>query len=232
MDTSAIRTLTFDCYGTLIDWETGIVDALTPLLEGHGRALPAPQLLALYGELESAIQAEAFRPYREVLREVVRRLGKRLGFAPTAAEVESLPASLAAWPAFPDTAAALAALARRFELVVVSNVDDDLFAGSAPKLGVELEAVVTAGRVGAYKPSPRMFEAALARIGRPKAEILHVAQSRFHDIAPARALGLQTVWVNRHAGRPGGGATPAADALPDLEVPDLATLAAILVTRS
>lgn len=229
IDPTAFRTLTFDCYGTLIDWETGILEALRPLLFAHGLELGEEALLEFFGELESEIEAEAYRPYREVLSEVVYRLGRRLGFVADAREARSLPDSVAHWPAFPDTAEALQALARRYELVVVSNIDDELFAGSAPKLGVPLHALITAKQVGAYKPSRRMFEAAIARIGRPTSEILHVAQSLFHDIVPAQAMGLATVWVNRRAGKTGSGATPPGDARPDLEVPDLATLARRLV---
>jgi 2-haloacid dehalogenase len=224
MDFARFRTLTFDCYGTLIDWEAGILGALRPVVAAHGAAVGDEALLGLYGEIEAAVEAEPFRRYREVLREVVRRLGGRLGFAPTAAEVESLPDSLASWPPFADTRQALGALATRYELVVVSNVDDDLFAATAAGLGVGFHRVVTAQQAGAYKPSERMFRLALERIGRPPGEVLHVAQSLFHDVAPARALGLATVWVNRRAGRPGSGATPPAAARPDLEVPDLATL--------
>jgi 2-haloacid dehalogenase len=232
MDFSRFDTLTFDCYGTLVDWEAGILAALRPILAAHGVALADEALLALYGELESAIEAEPYRRYREVLREVVRRLGARLGFVPSAAEIERLPDSVGDWPAFPDTSEALAKLAGRFDLVVVSNVDDDLFARTRPRIGVELAAVVTAESVGAYKPDPAVFRAALTRLGelgRTPESILHVAQSLFHDVAPARALGLATVWVNRRRGRLGSGATPPATARPDFEVPDLATLAALAI---
>ena len=225
----SIRTLTFDCYGTLIDWESGILGALRPLVAGHGQHLSDDELLALYGELEPEIEHERFRPYRDVLREVVRRLGERLGFAPSADEVESLPESLADWPEFPDSVSALARLAERFELVVVSNVDADLFAASAARLGNPFRHVVTAGAVGAYKPSLKMFEAALATIDRPAEQILHCAQSLFHDIAPASAFGLRTVWVNRRAGKEGSGATPASEAVADHEVADLQGLASLLL---
>jgi len=225
MDLTPITTLTFDCYGTLIDWETGILAALSPLLSRHRVALSDDALLELYGELEARAEAGPFRPYREILGAVVRGFGERLGFVPSQAEVESLPESVRHWPAFADTPEALRRLARRFDLVVVSNIDDDLFAGTAPKLGVELTRVITARQVGAYKPSEKVFRHALAELGRPREEILHVAQSLFHDIVPARRLGLATVWVNRRAGKSGAGATPPAAATADLEVPDLESLA-------
>jgi 2-haloacid dehalogenase len=225
MDFRRFTVLTFDCFGTLIDWETGILAALKPILKARGLKLPDQALLALYGQLESQIEAEPYRPYREVLCEVVRRMARRLGFMASRDEAESLPGSLGAWPPFPDSASALTRLGRRFDLAVVSNVDDDLFARAAPKLGVRLHAVVTAEQARSYKPSLAMFRLALDRLARPVPEILHVAQSLYHDIAPARDLGLTTVWVNRRGKKRGPGASPPSEARPDLEVPDLATLA-------
>jgi 2-haloacid dehalogenase len=180
----------------------------------------------MYGAIEAETEHEPYRRYRAVLEEVVRRMALQLGFEASAAECAALPESLAQWPAFPDSAAALAKLHTRFGLAVLSNVDDDLFAASATKLGNPFDLLVTAQQVGSYKPAEANFRALLARLAergiRPD-ELLHVAQSRFHDIAPARSLGLATVWVNRYG--IGAGATPAADAVPDLEVPSLAALA-------
>jgi len=225
MDFHRFTVLSFDCYGTLIDWETGILEALRPVLKARGVKLSDQALLALYGELESQIEAEPYRPYREVLCEVVRRMGRRLGFMASRDEAESLPGSLGGWQPFPDTVAALRKLSARYDVAVVSNVDDDLFARTAPKLGVRLLALVTAEQARAYKPALAMFRLALDRIGRPVAEILHVAQSLYHDVAPARALGLSTVWVNRRGRKRGPGATAPSEARPDLKVPDLAALA-------
>ncbi|HEX5506558.1 MAG TPA: haloacid dehalogenase type II [Thermomicrobiales bacterium] len=217
--------LTFDCYGTLIDWERGILATLRPLLARHDAMLTDDQILELYGEFEAAAEAGPYQPYRDVLAAVVDGFGARLGFNPTAAERDALAASVGDWPAFPDTVDALHALARRYRLAILSNVDDDLFAGSARRLGVDFAAVITAQQVGSYKPDRRNFRAALARLGVPADRVLHVAQSLFHDIAPAKDLGLATLWVNRRHDRPGFGATPPATARPDLEVPDLRTLA-------
>ena len=124
---------------------------------------------------------------------------------------------------FPDTVASLKALGPRFQLVVVSNIDDDLFDLTQARLNVNFDHVVTAAQVGAYKPDPRMFKTAIERIGVPKERILHVAQSLYHDIAPAKAMGLDTVWIDRHDGH-GSGATPASDAAPKWTLRNLAEL--------
>jgi 2-haloacid dehalogenase len=221
-------TLTFDCYGTLIDWERGIADALSPVLARHGRPLDDEAILERHALIESGLEAGPYLPYREILRRGLDEIGAQLGFEPTAAERDAFGASVADWPAFADAPAALGRLKTKFRLVILSNVDDDLFAASARRLGVEFDDVITAEQVGSYKPAHRNFEVAIERVG-PRERILHVAQSLFHDIAPARAVGLRTVWVNRRAGRPGSGATAPSDARPDAEVPDLRTLADLLV---
>jgi len=226
IDFSSFEAMTFDCYGTLVDWERGILDALRPTLGAHGVEEEDEALLERFGRLESTVQAERFRSYREVLGEVARRFGAELGFRPTEAEVDAFAGSVGAWPPFPDTGEALRALGRRYRLAVVSNVDDDLFAETARRLGVEFDEVVTAQQVGAYKPARPHFDEVLRRLDLPRERVLHVAQSLFHDVAPARELGFTCVWVNRRAGRPGGGATAPSDAVPDLEVPDLRTLVA------
>jgi len=229
IDFSRFEFLTFDCYGTLIDWETGILRALRPLLERHGVRREDEGILALYGELEAAAEAGAFKSYREVLEAVVRGLGGRPNFAPSEEEVRRLPESVAEWPPFPDTVASLQRLATRFKLAVISNVDDDLFAGSARLLRAPFAHVITAQQVRSYKPSHNNFQMALARLGVPKEKVLHVAQSLYHDIAPANALGWTSVWVNRRGSKSGGGATKAAVAKPDLEVLSLQALADLAV---
>ena len=154
----------------------------------------------------------------------MRGFGERLGFVPTAEDTGALIGSVADWPPFPDSPEALAALKRRFKLAIISNIDDALFAGSQRQLGVEFDWVITAQQARSYKPSHNNFLVAFDRIGLPREQILHVAQSLYHDHIPAKALGLQTVWVNRRHDQPGSGATPKASAQPDLEVPDLRTL--------
>lgn len=230
LDFDHFEALTFDCYGTLIDWERGLLEALSTLLDrgdvGHGRlAADADELLAHFGRFESVAESGAFRPYRDVLRTVARRLGDQYGVTVGDDAADAFAASVGDWPAFPDTVDALRALSHRYRLAVVSNVDDDLFAGSAARLDVPFEHVVTAMQVKSYKPHRAHFDAVLQRLDLPRDRVLHVAQSLHHDIGPATALGFRCVWVNRRSGRAGSGATPAAVAEPDLEVPDLATLA-------
>lgn len=225
LDFDRFTYLTFDCYGTLIDWERGILTALRPVLDRHGIILSDEQALELYGEFESAAERGPYRRYHDVLATVMDGFGERLGFVPTPEDRTSLAASVGDWPPFPDTVEALRVLARRFQLVILSNIDDDLFAQSARHLGVKFAAVITAEQVGSYKPDPRNFRALLERLDTTPDRILQVAQSLFHDIGPANALGLTTVWVNRRHDRPGSGATPPASAQPTLEVPDLQTLA-------
>ena len=228
LDFKQYRVLTFDCYGTLIDWERGILSALRPVLDRHGVALSGDEALELFGELESAAERGPYQPYREVLTVVLAGFAERLGFALADDERLALADSVGDWPPFPDTVAGLQALARHYQLVILSNIDDELFALSAKQLKVEFANVITAQQVGSYKPNPRNFEVALERVGVPMERVLHVAQSLFHDIEPANTIGLTTVWVNRRHDRGGFGATPVASAQPDLEVPDLRSLAQLV----
>lgn len=225
-----IAALTFDCYGTLVDWESGILRALKPLLAVHGVRLDDETLLARYAAYEAAEEGGEYQPYRDVLRGVVGRFAAGAGFTPEEKELDRLPTSLARWPLFADTRGALEALGERLPLVICSNVDDDLFEATQEALGVEFERVVTASYCRSYKPDPRHFRVALALLDLPASRVLHVAQSRFHDIAPARALGMRTAWINRTSRRPGVGVAPPppAGSEPDLELPDLASLARLV----
>ena len=236
LDFSQFEYLTFDCYGTLIDWETGLLAALRPILAAHGVSISDSDLLMLYGELEADAETGPYRSYRQVLEMVVLGLAQRLGFSASPGQVEALPESLAKWPPFPDTVEALRKLKSRYKLVILSNVDDDLFAASTNILQVPFDTVITAQQVRSYKPSLNNFRMALERIGRPKEKVLHVAQSLYHDIAPTRDLGITNVWVNRRGYRPeatathsDAGATKPATVTPDLEVLSLAELAALAV---
>jgi 2-haloacid dehalogenase len=226
MKLTDFKALTFDCYGTLIDWEAGLLAALHRILSAHGKKVDDATLLELYGNFELLSEQGPFRPYREVLQSVVRQFGDELGFAPSAEEIRSLPDSLAGWKPWPDTVAALRQLKSRYSLAIISNVDDELFAATRPQLEVEFDEVITAQQAQAYKPSMRIFELALTRIQTPAHRILHVGQSVYHDVIPAQALGLATVWVNRPSARAGVGAVKAAHAEPDLTVSSLAELAA------
>lgn len=225
LDFSRFSVLTFDCYGTMIDWEAGIFSALRPILAQHKRKVSDAALLELYSELELEAEQQEFLNYRAVLQSVVRGFGERLGFAPTEAEVRSLPDSLANWQPFPDTIGALRKLKRRYQLAVISNIDDDLFAQTAPKLGIAFDQVITAQQARCYKPCKKIFQMAQQRIGVSPTGWLHVGQSVYHDVIPAQSLGIATVWVNRPSPRAGAGATKAAIAKPDVEVSSLVALA-------
>ena len=219
------RVLTFDCYGTLIDWETGIFSALRPILSTHGRTVDDGKVLELYGEFEAEAEGGPYQPYRNVLAQVVHSFGRRLGFTPSLEEENSLAASVKSWKPWPDTVAALRQLKKKFRLAILSNIDDDLFMPTARRLVVNFDEVITAQQAQCYKPDPKLFRLALQRIGVPPENVLHIAQSIFHDAVPAKSLGMSTVWVNRKSARPGVGAVKASAAKADWEVPDLATLA-------
>lgn len=231
VDFNAVRALTFDCYGTLIDWETGILAAVRPVLAVHGVRADDETILETFARLEAEEEqlgpdgAPGYQPYRDVLRNVMGRLGRAFECEFVERELDRLPESIRRWPAFPDTAAALARLARRFSINVISNVDDDLFDLTRPKLGVEVDRFVSAQLCRSYKPATRNFNVMLALLDLPRERVVHAAQSLYHDIRPAAALGITTVRVNRRSGRPGSGATPPAEAKADDEVPDLKSLA-------
>jgi 2-haloacid dehalogenase len=224
LDFSSVTVLSFDCYGTLIDWEQGILSALRPLVSRRRSQIPDGDLLELYGRFEREAQAETpFVNYRTVLRRVVHDLGDHLDLGVGQDEENLLVESLADWQPFPDTVAALKTLKTRFALAIISNVDDDLFRLSKAYLEVPFDWVITSEQLGSYKPSERNFKRALEAFGVASGRHVHVAQSLYHDIAPAGALGLRTVWVNRG----GAASTPGAGCEPDLEVADLQTLASL-----
>lgn len=222
------EVLTFDCYGTLIDWETGIWDALHSVFASHRIQIEVDRALELYGELEAEVEQEPYREYKKVLSTVLNRLGMRLGFVPTSAELECFSQSVKNWPAFPDSSRALQKLKQKYKLAIISNIDDDLFAFSAERLQTNFEWIITAQQVKSYKPSLNNFQFAFERIAVPQNKILHVAQSLYHDIVPAKALGLSTVWINRRRDKLGFGATPPAQVDVDLEVPNMQVLADML----
>jgi 2-haloacid dehalogenase len=226
LDFSRFELLTFDCYGTLINWEQGILGCLHRIFKAHGKKIDDATVLQLYGDFEAGAERGEFRSYREVLNSVVREFGKEFGFEPSTQEARSLAESLKDWKPWPDTVEALRLLASRFQLAILSNVDDDLFAATRPQLAVEFSQIITAQQAQAYKPSLKIFELALSRAGVPAHRVLHVGQSIYHDVIPAQSLGLATVWVNRPSARGGVGAVKAAEAHPDLQVASLAELAA------
>jgi 2-haloacid dehalogenase len=228
LDFDSYEVLTFDCYGTLIDWESGILGALRPVLARHDIDMNDDALLETYAGIEAGLEAGEHVLYAELLRRLMRELAARLGFEATGAELDCISASIKDWQPFPDTIAALRKLKGMFKLAVVSNIDDDLFKKSAARLRVPFDWVITAEQAGSYKPSHKNFQLAFETIGFPRKRFLHVAQSLYHDIVPARELGVANVWVNRRKGRDGHGATHPASATPDLEVADLDELTKLI----
>jgi 2-haloacid dehalogenase len=227
LDYGAFDALTFDCYGTLIDWEAGILAALRTVLPSDVATDDA--LLDEYANAEATIEAGPYRRYREIVGEGMAAVARAHGATPTPGDVARLGGSVVDWPAFPDSHDALTRLKTRFRLGVLTNCDDDLFAASNARLGVDFDWIVTAQQVGSYKPDERNFAALVERLGAddvPKERILHVAQSLFHDHAPAQRLGLRSVWIDRRHDRPGAGATPPTDARPDATFPSMAAFAA------
>lgn len=203
--------LAFDCYGTLIDWEAGIFTALQPLLSRLPAPLGRDAALELFAREESAQEEQTpAMVYSELLGVVHGRVAGALGLAQDEAEARAFGASVPAWPAFPDSAEALAYLKQHYRLVILSNVDRESFRGSNARLGVAFDAIYTAQDIGSYKPSPRNFEYLLARegaLGVARDRILMTAQSLFHDHAPAKRAGLHSAWIDRRHAQEGWGAT-------------------------
>jgi 2-haloalkanoic acid dehalogenase type II len=231
MQLSDFRVLTFDCYGTLIDWESGIYNGLLPLLHKGDITLGRDAVLETFARHESAQQAATpGMIYSDVLTEVHRQLAAHWGIAATEAEHRRFGASVPDWPAFDDSIAALRYLKQHYKLVILSNVDRASFAGSNRRLGVAFDAIHTAQDIGSYKPSPANFEYMLdhlAASGFARRDILHTAQSLFHDHAPAKRFGLASAWIDRRHDQQGWGATmaPPEDAAYDFRFPSLIAMA-------
>lgn len=212
LDLTQYEALSFDCYGTLIDWETGIAAVLVPWAREQGLDLSDEELLLAYADNEAAVERE--RPsalYPEVLAMAFRRTGEKLSTPVSDAWAQRLGDSVPDWPAFPDSTDALGRLARQYKLIILSNVHRAGFAASNQRLRGDFAAVITAEDVGAYKPAQNHFralDATLSRLGVDRRGLLHVAQSLFHDHVPAEREGLASVWINRRHDRPGWGATP------------------------
>lgn len=225
------EVLTFDCYGTLIDWETGLLGALAPLMQLAEPAVSVKGALEVFALAESTQESETpDMRYPQVLEEVHSRLAMEWGVAASQAMSEAFGQSVPSWPAFADSVEALGYLKRFYRLVILSNVDRESFRASNSKLAVEFDAVYTAEDIGSYKPDPKNFEFLLRRLngdlGIESHRVLHVAQSVFHDHVPASKLGIDTCWIDRRSGKEGWGATAMPDEVPDLtfHYPDMATL--------
>ncbi len=230
-DFDRFEAMSFDCYGTLIDWETGIANAMRPWAARHGIDLDDQALIAAHGRRESGVQDETPGAlYPTILGETLRRVGADLGAPVTDADAAAYGSSVKDWPAFPDTAAALSRLSKHFKLIIVSNIDNASFAASNPRLGVTFDAIVTAEDVGSYKPRrdhfDRLFEE-LDRLGVGRDRLVHVAESLFHDHEPAAALGLPSVWIHRRHDKGGTGATatPSGDVSPTWRFTSMAAFA-------
>jgi 2-haloacid dehalogenase len=212
LDLTKFKALSFDCYGTLIDWEAGIAAVLAPWAREQGLDLSNEDLLLAYADNEAAVQRETpTAPYPDVLATAFRRSGGRLQRPVSDEWAQRLGNSVPDWPAFPDSADALARLAKHYQLIILSNVHRDGFAASNQRLHGDFAVIITAEDVGAYKPANNHFRAldnTLAGLGVDRTELLHVAQSLFHDHVAAKREGLPSVWINRRHDRPGWGATP------------------------
>ena len=224
MDFSKIQLLSFDCYGTLVDWKKGVLDILVSFLAPHQLTITREQLFALFLQEDQKQITGEYQPYREILARIMDGITRQLEIGPGQADRYLLSGHFDMWLPFPDTVENLKKLRERYKLAIISNVDDDLFSISNRLLEVEFDYIVTAGQLRNYKPSPFNFETALKRFGLDKNQVLHVAQSIHHDIIPSNKLDWNNVWVNRY-GEPER--TDPAE-FPDLEVPDLASLIRII----
>jgi len=224
------EALSFDCYGTLIDWETGLIEALEPLLARVSQRPSDQAALEAYAQAEGDAEAEhPADPYPEILSRAWLHLAKLWGVDDDAIARDHFARSVGNWPAFPDSSEALTRLKARYKLIILSNVDRASFALTNRRLGVAFDKVITAQDLGSYKPDPRNFEAlvgAAEAMGVPQERLLHVAQSLYHDHLPAQAIGLRTAWIDRREGMTGGGATlpPQAPVRPDFTFPSLSAL--------
>jgi putative hydrolase of the HAD superfamily len=218
MKLTDFEVLSFDCYGTLIDWESGMVDGLKPLTSKVDRNLTRNELLEAHARHESFQQLQTpAKAYRELLAIVYRRLAEEWGVSVTWDECVSYGRTIKNWPAFPDTTGALQHLKKHYKLIILSNVDNESFAATNEQLGVEFDAIYTAEDIGSYKPADRNFDYMLAKLeslGIAKEDVLHTAESMFHDHAPANRHGLASCWIHRRHEQEGFGATMRPESMP------------------
>jgi 2-haloacid dehalogenase len=224
MDYGKIHLLSFDCYGTLIDWKESVLRILASSFADSPLEFSRDEWFSAFLEADRKMISDRYLPYREVLAEVIGLMAENLRISIDPASRYLLSDRFSEWAPFPDTVRSLKQLKEKYRLAIISNVDDELFSISNQLLEVDFDFIVTAGQIGSYKPDKRNFIKALEIFGVGKAEHLHVAQSIYHDIVPAKQLGMNTVWVNRY------GEPERSDPreFPDLEVPDLKSLVKIL----
>ena len=210
MKLTDFKVLTLDCYGTLIDWERGMIDGLKPLTRRAARDLTADAILEAHARHESFQQLKTpSKPYREILAVVYRRLAEDWGVPASWDECLAYGRTIAKWPAFHDSAGALLYLKKHYKLVMLSNIDNESFAASNAKLQVEFDAIYTSEDIGSFKPSQLNFDYLFEKLkhqGYEKSDILHVAESMFHDHEPANKCGLASCWIYRRFDQPGFGA--------------------------
>lgn len=232
MEFSKLKYISFDCYGTLINWEAGIRDAVSDVFTPI-RNYEMKEILASFAKWESKYEEECrtggFRSYYDILTDVLVAVCNDFGIEPLGKTKLALANSVKTWKPFSDSVAALQELSKRFKLVILSNIDDEIFAESNLLLQTKFHSVFTAQQIGSYKPNRRNFEYMLEQLGCDKSEILHVAQSIYHDHVPAKAIGLSTLWVNRKSIFGGSGATLPANASPDFVVADMNEAAALIM---
>ena len=218
------KVLTFDCYGTLIDWESSILSTLRPILSRYRRDIDDTQIIELFNEFERKIQSgNEYVNYKEVLKRVIQQFGNKFEFNPSSSELNCLIDSLWNWRAFPDTIPSIKKLKEKYKIGIISNIDDDLFALTEKQLQVKFDWIITAEQVKSYKPSLKNFRYAIEKIGVSSDQILHIAQSIYHDIIPTNSLGLSNVWVNRK------NISKFEKCPADLVVPDLKTLVSNMI---
>ena len=223
LDFNKYEWISFDCYGTLVDWETGIYDAVCAVFARHGVRRGRAEILRAFADAEPHVQGSGeFLDYRRVLRDVMQIMAWQASIRLRESEADALYESLPRWPVFPEAPAAIGELKARYRLAIISNVDDDPFELTRRELGVEFDAVVTSQQAGSYKPDLRNFELAQRSMGVERDRWLHVGESLYHDIGPADRIGIDSVWVSRACR---GGGTRRTDVVPTRTVPDLATLA-------
>lgn len=229
MDMRSFTVLSFDCYGTLIDWDAGLMAQLRRIAPD----LDEDDALQRYAAIEAEIEHEhPTMLYRDIVANTAARFGQTLGRDVSPQLAAEIGGSIGTWPPFPDSVQALADLKQHCTLIVLSNVDRQSFADSAALLGDPFASVLTAEDIGSYKPDRRNFEALMAHVDKigGTGQHLHVAQSLFHDHAPAKAMGLPTAWINRRSTKPGEGASgPALDVIPDWEFPSMRSFADALI---
>lgn len=236
MNTQGITTLTFDCYGTLINWEQGILDFFQPILQRRGQGKKVNEILETFAKFEHLRQRrQPTLIYPEILEAVYSDMFEHWGIQTDDSEALAFGQTIKDWPPFPDSSESLRRLKQKYRLVILSNVDNHNFSFTNAKLGVPFDAIFTAEDIGSYKPDPRNFEYMIRRLTDSrisKDEILHVAQSRFHDIEPAENAGLKTVWVDRGQNQGGSGATPATSFIVRTKVANMAELTDLLLRDS